>query len=141
MNKCLSMKSDVVKEGRIACMFGYCLQAAKPSTKKVISPSQARRNAERLINWHEQIIFFLHCLTIGIEFFVPVCYVYNDMAVPLVPGFILIMVASIVALKLVSYAHCNSDLRYGTHSGFRVSLIPFLLAFMSAVCSCHCVIN
>ena len=114
-------------------MCGFFLQVAKPSTKKVISPSQARRNAERLINWHERIITFLHCLTIGIEFFVPVCYVYNDTAVPLVPGFILIMVASIVALKLVSYAHCNSDLRYVTCLCFVVHHISCLSAYMSAL--------
>lgn len=50
-------------------------------------------------------------ITIGVEFLVPVYFVYYDTEVPVVPGFILIMVASIVALKLVSYTHCNSDLR------------------------------
>ena len=87
------------------------MQAAKPSTRKAISPAQARRNAERLVSWHESLIFLLYVITIGVEFFVPVCFVYYDKAVPVIPGFILIMVASIVFLKLVAYAHSNCDLR------------------------------
>lgn len=53
----------------------------------------------------------MYILTLAVEFVVPVYFVYYDKQVPVIPGFILIMVASIVALKLVSYAHCNTDLR------------------------------
>ena len=60
---------------------------------------------------HEGLIFFLYFTTLAVQFVVPVYNVYYDKEVPVVPGFILIMVASIVALKLVSYAHCNTDLR------------------------------
>lgn len=88
-----------------------CVQAARPSTRKVISPAQARRKAERLVRWHESLITVLHVITCGVQFLVPVCFVYHDKEVPVVPGFILIMVTSIVSLKLVSYAHCNHALR------------------------------
>lgn len=87
------------------------MQAARPSSRKAISPAQARRKAERLENVHEGIIFLMYLSTLAVEFVVPVYCVYNDKEVPVVPGFILILVASIVALKLVSYAHCNTDLR------------------------------
>ena len=88
-----------------------CLQAARPSTKKVISPAQARRAAEHLTKWHETLTITLSTCVIAIEVGVPVCTVLNDSAVPVIPGFILVMVTSVVFLKLVSYVHCNWDLR------------------------------
>lgn len=60
---------------------------------------------------HEAFIFLLYFCTLVVEFVHPVYTVYYDKEVPVVPGFILVLVASIVALKLVSYAHCNYDLR------------------------------
>ncbi|KAL3140361.1 hypothetical protein ABBQ38_004622 [Trebouxia sp. C0009 RCD-2024] len=92
-------------------------QAARPSTRKVISPAQARRNAERLVRWHESLITVLHVITFGLQFLVPVYCVYKDKEVPVVPGFILVMVTSIVSLKLVSYAHCNHALRNARRKG------------------------
>ena len=47
----------------------------------------------------------------ALELGVPVSYVLNDPAIPVIPGFILIIVTSVVFLKLVSYVHCNWDLR------------------------------
>ena len=53
-------------------------------------------------------------------------------AVPVIPGFILILVASVVFLKLVSYVHCNWDLRY-------LNLLPltWLVDAQKWVCASH----
>lgn len=87
------------------------MQAARPSTRKAISPAQARRKAAHLIRWHESLTTALHVITFGVQFLLPVYCVYIDKEVPVVPGFILIMVASILSLKMVSYAHANYELR------------------------------
>ncbi len=87
------------------------MQVAKPSTKKVISPAQARRAAEALVMGHESLTIILSTCIIAVELGLPVYSVLIDSAVPVIPGFILVMVSSVVFLKLVSYVHCNCDLR------------------------------
>ena len=74
-----------------------CTQAARPSTRNV--------------NVHEMLIAVLHIFTLGVQFLVPVCFVYMHKEFPMVPGFVLVMLTGIVFLKLVSYAHCNHELR------------------------------
>ena len=87
------------------------MQAGKPSTKKMISPAQAKRNAESARVWHERLIILLTIVLLVVEIGIPVYGVWHDCDVPLVPGFILVLVSSIVLLKMISYVHCNSDLR------------------------------
>ena len=74
-----------------------CMQAARPST--------------RMAYHNEMWITVLHIFTLGVQFLVPVCCVYTNKELPIVQGFILVMLASIVFLKLISYAHCNHALR------------------------------
>lgn len=86
-------------------------QAARASTKKGISPATAHRNANRFGPLQETVIFLASAFVIAAELGIPVHNVLMNAAVPVIPGFILILVASVVFLKLVSYVHCNWDLR------------------------------
>ena len=86
-------------------------QAAKPSAKKGISPATARRSAEALTFWHELVIISLSSILVAAELGVPVWTVLNDANVPVIPGFILIVVSSVIFLKLFSLVHCCWDLR------------------------------
>jgi len=95
------------------CMT-HLLQAARASTKKGISPATARRNANQFGGLQEAGIFLASAICIAAELGIPVYSVLMDSAVPVIPGFILIVVTSVVFLKLVSYVHCNWDLRYFT---------------------------
>ena len=61
---------------------------------------------------HEYLTLLLSTLLITVLIGVPVWKVLRDAAVPVIPGFILIMVTSIAFLKMVSYVHVNWDLRY-----------------------------
>lgn len=88
------------------------LQAARASSKKGISPATARRNANRFAFLQEAVIFLLNAVLIAAELGIPVYNVLMNAAVPVIPGFILIVFTSVVFLKLVSYVHCNWDLRY-----------------------------
>ena len=94
----------------------YCmtdlLQAARASTKQGISPATAHRNANQFVPLQEAGIFFFSAVFIAAELGIPVYNVLMNAAVPVIPGFILVLVTSVVFLKLVSYVHCNWDLRY-----------------------------
>ena len=89
------------------------LQASRPSAKKAISPAAAKRRADQIHRVNEAIIIGLSILLLVAEFGIPVCGVWKETAVPPIAGFILIAMASVVLLKLVSYVHCNWDLRQG----------------------------
>ena len=94
----------------------YCmtdlLQAARASTKQGISPATAHRNANQFVPLQEAGIIFFSAVFIAAELGIPVYNVLMNAAVPVIPGFILVLVTSVVFLKLVSYVHCNWDLRY-----------------------------
>ncbi len=94
--------------------MAHLLQAARASTKKGISPATAHRNANNWGRRQEAGVFFFSALFIALELGIPVYQVLINAAVPVIPGFILIVVTSVVFLKLVSYVHCNWDLRYFT---------------------------
>lgn len=77
----------------------------------MISPAQAKRNADSQRAVNEGIIVFLSIVLLVLEFGIPVFGVWQNMDVPPIPGFILVIASSIVLLKLISYVHCNWDLR------------------------------
>lgn len=87
------------------------MQAGRPSSRKQISPAQAKRLADQAQARNETMIMIFNLVLCGCEIGVPVYGVWVNGNVPLVPGFILVIVASIVLLKLISYLHCNYDLR------------------------------
>ena len=95
----------------ISAEASFCPQAAKPSAKKGISPAAARRSADALTFGHESVVIFLSTLVIALEIGFPTIMVLKGSDVPVIPGFILILVTSVIFLKLVSYVHCNWDLR------------------------------
>ena len=113
------------------CMT-HLLQAARASTKKGISPATAHRNANRFGPLQDTVIFLASAFVIAAELGIPVHNVLMNAAVPVIPGFILILVASVVFLKLVSYVHCNWDLRY-------LNLLPltWLVDAQKWVCASH----
>ena len=77
----------------------------------MISPAQAKRNADSQRAVNEGIVVFLSIALLVLEFGIPVFGVWQNVDVPPIPGFILVIVSSIVLLKLISYVHCNWDLR------------------------------
>lgn len=98
------------------------LQASRPSAKKAISPAAAKRRADQIYRLNEAIITGSSIVLLVLEFGVPVYGVWSNTAVPPIPGFILVAMASVVLLKLVSYVHCNWDLRSVSPAGLLYSL-------------------
>ncbi len=124
------------------CMT-HLLQAARASTKKGISPATAHRTANKWGRRHEAGIFLASSSIIAAELGFPVYQVLMNAAVPVIPGFILIVFTSVVFLKLVSYVHCNWDLRYftccqlpdGSMHKMGVCVLCLIAACMTWVCA------
>ncbi|CAL8469029.1 g8570 [Coccomyxa elongata] len=85
-------------------------KASTAKKKKDLRPSDARRLAAKMGRSTEWMLFALHVLNLLCTMLVPSAVVELTHAEP-VPGFFVVMCTVILWMKLVSYAHCNYDLR------------------------------
>ena len=91
---------------------GPCVQASTAKKKKELRPSDARRMAAKMGRSTEWMLFALHVVNLLCTLLVPSAVVELTHAEP-VPGFVVVVCTVILWMKLVSYAHCNYDLRLG----------------------------
>ncbi len=86
------------------------MQASTAKKKKELRPSDARRLAAKMGRSTEWLLFALHVTNLFSTLAVP-CYVVETTHAEPVPGFFVVVCTVILWMKLVSYAHCNYDLR------------------------------
>ena len=89
--------------------------AAQGSTarrKRDLRPSDARRLAAQMRHTTEWALFVLNLANTSAVLLVP-CGLVTATRADILPGFLVTISAVILWLKLVSYAHCNYDLRRG----------------------------
>jgi len=87
--------------------------AVKGSTarrKRDLRPSDARRLAAQMRYTTEWTLFFLNLVNTSAALLVP-CGLVTRTHADIIPGFVITISAVILWMKLVSYAHCNYDLR------------------------------
>ena len=87
-----------------------CMQGSTARRKRDLRPSDARRLAAQMAATTEWSLFLLNLANTAAALLVPCCLVTSTHA-DAVPGFVITMAAVVLWLKLVSYAHCNHDLR------------------------------
>lgn len=87
------------------------VQASTAKKKKELRPSDARRLAAKMGRSTEWMLFALHVVNLLLTLLVPSAVVELTHAEP-VPGFFVVVCTVILWMKLVSYAHCNYDLRW-----------------------------
>jgi hypothetical protein len=87
-------------------------QASTAKRKKDLRPSDARRVAAKMARTTEALLLVLNVLNLLFTLLVPSAVVELTHAEP-VPGFVVVACAVILWMKLVSYAHCNHELRCG----------------------------
>ena len=87
------------------------MQGSTARRKRDLRPSDARRLAAQMAATTEWSLFLLNLANTAAALLVPCCLVTSTHA-DAVPGFVITMAAVVLWLKLVSYAHCNYDLRW-----------------------------
>ena len=87
------------------------MQGSTARRKRDLRPSDARRLATQMAATTEWSLFLLNLANTAAALLVPCCLVTSTHA-DAVPGFVITMAAVVLWLKLVSYAHCNHDLRW-----------------------------
>lgn len=102
-----------------------CVQASTARKKKDLRPSDARRLAAKMGRSTEWLLFSLNVVNVLCTLLVPSAVVELTHAEP-VPGFFVVMCTVILWMKLVSYAHCNYDLRH----------VPFLVRASRLTVAC-----
>ena len=78
--------------------------------KKDVRPSDARRLAARMGRQTEALLFALNAVNLVAALGVP-CAVVELTHSEAVPGFVVTIFTVVLWMKLVSFAHCNYDLR------------------------------
>eukprot|EP00887_Chlorella_sp_A99_P006596 scaffold3.g6596.t1 len=91
-------------------------QAAAANRKRGVAYSEARRRQQRQALLSENFVFLLNLLNTSLAVLAPAAAIHLTAAEPL-PGFVLTFAATILWLKLVSYAHVNWDLRMARRKG------------------------
>jgi len=102
-------------------MCVLCVQASTARKKKDLRPSDARRLAAKMGRSTEWLLFSLNVVNVLCTLLVPSAVVELTHAEP-VPGFFVVVCTVILWMKLVSYAHCNYDLRCGVSPSLKSSL-------------------
>lgn len=88
-----------------------CAQGSTAKRKKEdLRPSDARRLAAKSARRTETLLLVLNTVNLLCTLLVPSAVVELTHAEP-VPGFVVVMCTVILWMKLVSYAHCNHELR------------------------------
>lgn len=83
--------------------------------KKDVRPSDARRLAARMGRQTEALLFALNAANLTAALGVP-CAVVELTHSEAVPGFVVTIFTVVLWMKLVSFAHCNYDLRCAARS-------------------------
>lgn len=117
-----------------------CLQVSTARRKRDLRPSDARRLAAQMRGATEWALFVLNALNTSAALLVP-CALVTRTHADIVPGFLITISAVILWMKLVSYAHCNYDLRCGVQPLLRWSFaLRFdILLHHSGRCWCSAV--
>ncbi|KAK9820951.1 hypothetical protein WJX81_004802 [Elliptochloris bilobata] len=85
-------------------------KASMAKKKKDVRPSDARRLAARMGRQTEAVLFALNAANLTAALGVP-CAVVELTHAEAVPGFVVTIFTVVLWMKLVSFAHCNYDLR------------------------------
>ena len=102
--------------------------AAQGSTarrKRDLRPSDARRLAAQMRYATEWALFVLNLANTSAVLLVP-CGLVTATHADIIPGFLVTISAVILWLKLVSYAHCNYDLRCGRFQSAALHMAPHM---------------
>ena len=83
--------------------------------KKDVRPSDARRLAARMGRQTEALLLALNAANLTAALGVP-CAVVELTHAEAVPGFVVTIFTVVLWMKLVSFAHCNYDLRCAVHA-------------------------
>lgn len=86
------------------------MQGSTARRKRDLRPSDARRLAVQMRYATEWALFVLNLANTSAVLLVP-CGLVMATRADIIPGFLVTISAVILWLKLVSYAHCNYDLR------------------------------
>ncbi len=84
--------------------------------KKDVRPSDARRLAARMGRQTEALLLALNAANLTLTLAVP-CAVVELTRAEAVPGFVVTIFTVVLWMKLVSFAHCNYDLRRAPRAG------------------------
>ena len=86
------------------------MQSSVAKRKKNLSPADARRLAASMGKRSEALLAMFNTVNIISVLLIPSLVISLTIAEPL-PGGSVIFMAMVLWMKLVSYAHCNADLR------------------------------
>ena len=87
-----------------------CLQASTAKKKKELRPSEARRRAAMMAVRSEVLLAGLNIVNTTAVLVLPCSVIVLTNAEP-VPSFVVVIFSITLWMKLVSFAHCNADLR------------------------------
>lgn len=91
-----------------------CVQASIAKRKKEVRPVDARRTAARMGRRTEALLGVLNTANTTAVMVGPCAVVHLTNAEP-VPSFVIVVFTIVLWMKLVSFAHCNMDLRCDPH--------------------------